>query len=96
MIDNYELLKIAAALEAVENDDVDTLAELFVKDLDDDAWSDLASAFTKEASSKLLARLAKRTASRNAGLRTALASLLLARGRGKSKQIKTLLRFLRR
>jgi len=96
MKDDYELLKTAAALDAAKNNDVNTLAELFVMDLDDATKEALANALEKEASSKLLARLARRTASRSAGLRTALASLLLARGRGKSNQIKTLLRFLRK
>jgi len=53
MEDDYELLKTAAALNAVENDDVNTLAELFVMELDNDTKVALANALVKEAEGEI-------------------------------------------
>jgi len=48
-MEDYELLKTAAALDAAKNNDVNTLAELFVMDLDDATKEALANALVKEA-----------------------------------------------
>jgi len=48
-MEDYELLKTAAALDAAKKNDINTLAELFVMDLDDDTKVALANALEKEA-----------------------------------------------